>query len=100
MAHMVSGHPHGRGSASGEVPRTRWCHLVPRDTIAFMAMTLRLDDELDAALEETARREHRSKQDVVRVAIQQYTSRRSRLRDEALARIVTEDAELLRRLGE
>jgi predicted transcriptional regulator len=65
-----------------------------------MAMTLRLDDELDAALEETARREHRSKQDVVRVAIQQYTSRRSRLRDEALARIVTEDAELLRRLGE
>ena len=65
-----------------------------------MAMTVRLDDDLDAALEETARREHRSKQDVVRVAIQQYTSRRSRLRDEALARIVAEDAELLRRLGE
>jgi predicted transcriptional regulator len=65
-----------------------------------MAMTLRLDDELDAALEETARREHRSKQDVVRVAIQQYTSRRSRLRDEALARIVAENADLLRRLGE
>jgi predicted transcriptional regulator len=65
-----------------------------------MAMTLRLDDELDAALEETARREHRSKQEVVRVAIQQYTSRRSALREEALARIVSEDAELLRRLGE
>jgi predicted transcriptional regulator len=65
-----------------------------------MAMTLRLDDELDAALEETARRENRSKQEVVRVAIQQYTSRRSALREEALARIVSEDAELLRRLGE
>src|SRR5919107_523209 len=65
-----------------------------------MAMTLRLDDELDAALEETARRENRSKQEVVRVAIQEYTSRRATLRDEALARIVSEDAELLRRLGE
>jgi predicted transcriptional regulator len=65
-----------------------------------MAMTLRLDDELDAALEETARREHLSKQEVVRVAIQEYTSRRSRLRDEALTRIITENADLLRRLGE
>jgi predicted transcriptional regulator len=65
-----------------------------------MAMTLRLDDELDAALEETARREHRSKQEVVRVAIQEYTTRRSRLRDEALTRIVSENADLLRRLGE
>lgn len=65
-----------------------------------MAMTLRLDDELDAALEETARRENRSKQEVVRVAIQQYTSRRAALREEALARIVSENAELLRRLGE
>jgi predicted transcriptional regulator len=65
-----------------------------------MAMTLRLDDELDAALEETARREHRSKQEVVRVAIQEYTSRRTRLRTEALERIVTENADLLRRLGE
>jgi predicted transcriptional regulator len=65
-----------------------------------MAMTLRLDDELDAALEETARRENRSKQEVVRVAIQQYTSRRAALRDEALTRIVSENAELLRRLGE
>jgi predicted transcriptional regulator len=65
-----------------------------------MAMTLRLDDELDAALEETARRENRSKQEVVRVAIQQYTSRRSRLREEALSRIVAENADLLRRLGE
>src|SRR5215218_9868111 len=100
MAHMVSGHPDGRGSASGAVATMCWCTLVPPDTISSMAMTLRLDDELDAALEETARREHRSKQDVVRVAIQQYTSRRSRLRDEALARIVTEDADLLRRLGE
>ena len=65
-----------------------------------MAMTLRLDDELDAALEETARREHLSKQEVVRVAIQEYTSLRSRLRDEALTRIITENADLLRRLGE
>ena len=65
-----------------------------------MAMTRRLDDELDAALEETARRENRSKQEVVRVAIQQYTSRRAALREEALSRIINENAELLRRLAE
>lgn len=65
-----------------------------------MAMTLRLDDAEDKALEETARREHRSKQEVARAAIREYTSRRTKLRDEAIHRIVSENADLLRRLGE
>jgi predicted transcriptional regulator len=65
-----------------------------------MAMTLRLDEADDKALEETARREHRSKQEVARAAIREYTSRRIRVRDEAIQRIVAEDADLLRRLGE
>lgn len=38
-------------------------------------------------------------QDVARTAIDEYVGRRSRRRDEHLASIVREDAELLRRLG-
>jgi predicted transcriptional regulator len=62
-------------------------------------MTLRLSAEETAALRETARREHRSMQEVAREAIAAYVSSRVRRRDELLARIVAEDAELLRRLG-
>lgn len=65
-----------------------------------MAMTLRLSDEDAAALRETAEREHRSMHEVAVDAISRYTRQRTERRDEALARIVTEDAELLRRLAE
>jgi len=95
---MLSGR-HLPGSVGNRLPEPLVSRGIGRYHSA-MAMTLRLDDALDEALEETARREHRSKQEVVRIAIQEYTSRRTRLRTEALQRIVTEDAELLRRLGE
>ena len=62
-------------------------------------MTLRLSTEETEALRETARREHRSMQEVAREAIAAYVSSRVRRREEALARIVAEDAELIRRLG-
>jgi predicted transcriptional regulator len=65
-----------------------------------MPMTLRLTDAETEALRETARREHRSMQEVARTAIDEYVTRRARRRDEHLAAIVHEDAELLRRLGE
>lgn len=39
-------------------------------------------------------------QEVARAAIDEYVSRRIRRRDEHLAEISQEDAELLRRLGE
>lgn len=65
-----------------------------------MAMTLRLTDEETAALRAVAHAEGRSMQDVARQAIRDYTSDRRRVRDEALRRIVTEDAELLARLAE
>ena len=65
-----------------------------------MAMTLRLTPDETEALREAARREHRSMQEVARTAILEYVKRRTRLRDEHLAAIVAEDAELLRRLGE
>lgn len=64
-----------------------------------MAMTLRLTDEETEALRETARREHRSMQDVARSAIAEYVAGRARRRDEHLRAIIAEDAELLRRLG-
>ena len=64
-----------------------------------MPMTLRLSVEQTEALRETARRERRSMQEVAREAIATYVSSRVRRRDELLARIVAEDAELIRRLG-
>jgi predicted transcriptional regulator len=63
-------------------------------------MTLRLTPEEAEALRETARRERRSMQAVAREAIAVYVSSRTRRREEYLARIVTDDAELLRRLGD
>jgi predicted transcriptional regulator len=64
-----------------------------------MPMTLRLTAEEAEGLRETARREGRSMQTVAREAIAAYVSSRARRRDEAIGRIVAEDAELLRRLG-
>jgi predicted transcriptional regulator len=65
-----------------------------------MPMTLRLTAAETEALRETARREQRSMQEVARSAIDEYVQRRARRRDEHLAAIVAEDAEVLRRLGE
>lgn len=62
-------------------------------------MTLRLTAAETEALREAARREHRSMQEIARVAIGEYVTRRSRRRDAYIAAIVDEDAELLRRLG-
>jgi predicted transcriptional regulator len=64
-----------------------------------MPMTLRLTPQEADALRETARREHRSMQAVARDAIAAYVTSRMRRRDEHLARIVAEDADLIRRLG-
>jgi predicted transcriptional regulator len=62
-------------------------------------MTLRLTTAETEALRETARREHRSMQEVARAAIGEYVSRRTSLRDAHLRTIIAEDSELLRRLG-
>ena len=64
-----------------------------------MPMTLRLTPAETEALRETARRERRSMQEVARTAIDEYVTRRARRRDEHLAAIAREEAELLRRLG-
>lgn len=64
-----------------------------------MAMTLRLSEEQTEALRARAESEGRSMQEVARTAIEQYVGdRRARLGD-AIERIRTEDAELLKRLS-
>lgn len=64
-----------------------------------MPMTLRLTPDETELLRAAARREHRSMQAVAREAIAVYMSGRTQRRDEHLARIASEDAKLLRRLG-
>lgn len=73
--------------------------MIPGGIIGSMAMTLRLTDAETEALRETAEREHRSMQAVARSAIRQYVTRRAQVRDEAIERVVREDAGLLDRLG-
>lgn len=64
-----------------------------------MAMTLRLPDDVQEALRETADREGRSMQAVVVEAVRVYTAERTRRRDEAIARIVRDHAATLDRLA-
>ena len=67
-----------------------------------MAMTLRLDDQTNAALRNRAEAEGRSMQEVVRLAVTEYIDRHSR--QDALDRVLDTElpryAEALRRLGE
>jgi hypothetical protein len=75
---------------------------ISRDTIRFVAMTLRLTDDETDALRERASREGRSMQDVARSAVREYIDRTSRreLLDDVLDQELPRYAEALRRLGE
>ena len=63
-------------------------------------LTLRMPDDLGAAVREAADREGVSMNELLVRAARQYTSGRVRRRTEALERIATEDAGLLERLGQ
>jgi hypothetical protein len=65
-----------------------------------MAMTLRLSDSQTDALREAATRENKSMQEIVHIALDAYLSRRSERLTSAIARIKTEDQELLKRLSQ
>jgi predicted transcriptional regulator len=71
------------------------------DTIAFMAMTLRLTDEEAQALRRRADHEQRSMQDVARQAVREYVERASNreLLDRVLDSELPRYAEALERLG-
>lgn len=62
-------------------------------------MTLRLDDETQAALDRIAAAEGISSTEAVRRALVEYDTKRSSVRDAFIARIVAEDRPLLDRLG-
>ncbi len=64
-----------------------------------MAATLRLPPDVQKALRETAAREGRSQNAIIIDAIRRYATDRTRRRDEAVSRIVAEDAALLDRLA-
>jgi plasmid stability protein len=65
-----------------------------------MAMNLRLTDDEANALRARAQHEGRSMQEVAKAAINEYVSDRPARLRAAIDRVRTEDAELLRRLGE
>lgn len=67
-----------------------------------MAMTLRLDDDVNDALRERAAFERRSMQELVSDAVVQYIERHSRadLLDQVLDSELPRYADALRRLGE
>jgi hypothetical protein len=65
-----------------------------------MAMTLRLSPEQHEALRKTAAQDGLSMQEAALAAINTYTSRRQQRLKDAIARIATEDAELLKRLAQ
>jgi hypothetical protein len=64
-----------------------------------VAMNLRLSEAETEALRRKAQQEGRSMQDVARAAIAQYTSDRPARLQAAIARVRTDDAELLERLS-
>ena len=72
------------------------------DTIALVAMTLRLTAAETEALRRRAELERRSMQDVARQAVRDYVDRMSRreLLDKVLDEELPRYAEALRRLGE
>ena len=82
--------------------RARSAAGITGDTIAVMAMTLRLDEAEAEALRRRAEREQRSMQDVARQAIREYIEEHSRA--ELLDRVLDEElpryAEALERLGQ
>lgn len=64
-----------------------------------MAMTLRLDDETQAALDAIVAEDGVTASAAIRAAILEYAARRRAVRDALIDRIVTEDRALLDRLG-
>lgn len=73
--------------------------MVPLRYREPMAMNLRLTDAEADALRRKAEQEGRSMQDVARSAIAEYVSDRPRRLQAAIARVRSEDAELLSRLA-
>jgi len=74
--------------------------MVPLWYHFHMAMNLRLSPKQTEALRKSAAQDGISMQEAALAAIDAYTSRRNQRLKEAINRIATEDAELLKRLAQ
>ena len=74
--------------------------MVPQWYHFSMAMNLRLSPKQADALRKTAAQDGISMQEAALAAIDAYTSRRNQRLKDAISRIATEDAELLKRLAQ
>jgi len=74
--------------------------MVPQWYHMLMAMNLRLSPKQTEALRKTAAQDGISMQEAALAAIDAYTSRRNQRLKDAISRIATEDAELLKRLAQ
>lgn len=74
--------------------------MVPQWYHILMAMNLRLSPKQTEALRKTAAQDGISMQEAALAAIDAYTSRRNQHLKDAISRIATEDAELLKRLAQ
>jgi hypothetical protein len=80
--------------------QSRLTNLVPLWYHFRMAMNLRLSPKQTEELRKSAAQDGISMQEAALAAIDAYTSRRNQRLKEAINRIATEDAELLKRLAQ
>ena len=80
--------------------QNRITQLVPLWYHFSMAMNLRLSPKQTEELRKSAAQDGISMQEAALAAIDAYTSRRNQRLKEAINRIATEDAELLKRLAQ
>ena len=75
-----------------------WCHF---DTVCLMAMTLRLTDEEQAALQARAKTEGISMQEAARRAVREYVTRAEHRDhvDLAAGKVLDRHADAIERLG-
>jgi hypothetical protein len=73
--------------------------MVPSWYHVFMAMNLRLTDKQSAGLRKVAAQQGKSMQEAALEAIEAYISQRSQRIKDAIAKIATEDKDLLDRLS-
>ena len=91
----------GRGDHGPTFTRQiRLTQLVPLWYHFYMAMNLRLSPKQTEELRKSAAQDGISMQEAALAAIDAYTSRRNQRLKEAINRIATEDAELLKRLAQ
>lgn len=84
----------------GNAGVSEFLYMVPSWYHVHMAMNLRLSQKQSEALRKAAAQDGISMQEAALAAIDTYTSRRNQRLKDAISRIASEDAELLKRLAQ